>query len=1238
MNLRHILCIIFMSVSFLILIKCYKKSETFIAQSFDDILDNKCLIESDNLLDNYLMSTGQCIKNTCPSETCNRLYYDTRLNEHYFISETLPKQEVPSSDGVFTCKSKESIDNNIYCSTPPPLCPMLGFTDVCHVYNCNDMQWVAKNYKKMLDENGNCSWRDMSTGNVVDDEYLATCKKQPLDCSLCNVPCSTLPQQGVSFLDNYQKYKVSVDGNSCEIDPSYSCFECDETLTKTAYKLNTHERRYEPRIYRQQVAFGGKCVYKDERGYCHPDHNMEIPQCFFEDNVSATKVDCLDYEYRFCCNLDDRDFFDKTKYRPVLSADGTRCVYTTVDKSLSREIELDANFGFNCPGYEFKLCQDSNQFRNENEQKCTPCLPGRYMVDNTQFTDSQACEDLPDCTGSFDYCYEDLNEAGTVQIRKSYEKIPTVISSQDGSRPTAQCMESTPQNCKKTCAKPVVIENGGATTSSDIYCDLCPGDTELNPLNFKCEKKIDCPSERKECLDRHDNTFYWYNKQQEDPFSQCMYVKEGDPENKIEISDCTDKCPPEYYRVGNTCEIPECVFTSNIQITYKPGTTPINITDDEKIRIFDEIELNEDIRYDDKYCKIDRMYKTIDVSSRVADATTCQVKVNSYGYVDKGDIYRTNMTLYNDEPGREPEIRTGAGGNCPVDCEYSIQPTNTDNKCRDRDNGNRTIYGPLPDYNPDSSGTTLSTHSKIKEQKHHGMSCYDAKLQLKQNLSRKNYVKEADKGDRVEFEYPCTLEPATIDCLHTEVCTNCQDRGLCSFKKQCYVDVSRQAFGTGKPCPINAGQLYDVNCPQSCGNCQEKSEWVYEDPTVNDFTWDSIQKDDTSSKIYRRFRKTTEKCLLNGVPRDAGVIIETEQKTVPQRDLDQSEINAVCNDDANFTWDPDLNNVCNCLTDVDTLIQQNGTYTPTTSRGIPVECQNRVRTASCSEVYVSARCERERGLEQNRRDKERACTDPSNWSWTDPICPTDCSYNIEISKNKIKGRLNEVSTGYSTLECSSYTIPNARIPKKNCDRYKASAYCIAQAQRLAAMEAAEEERRKQMFCQNVDNWNWVEPACSPDCTYSDILSLPFIRGSQKYNTYDCSTLDQSVLPARNNRIANKQCTKTSTYCEQLQNEAYSAKLGYCEDVNNWTWNQPSCPADCSYTDNIIMNHTRNAQKDTSQYDCSDIPESDLPSTNGSTRSCDNKRISPVCDPCNLRDDTDSRCDDMYAAIKCLLST
>ena len=61
--------------------------------------------------------------------------------------------------------------------------------------------------------------------------------------------------------------------------------------------------------------------------------------------------------------------FEKTKYEPVISRDGESCVYRTVDRSLSMELEMDTVNGFNCPGYEFRLCQNPDELRNIIERR-----------------------------------------------------------------------------------------------------------------------------------------------------------------------------------------------------------------------------------------------------------------------------------------------------------------------------------------------------------------------------------------------------------------------------------------------------------------------------------------------------------------------------------------------------------------------------------------------------------------------------------------------------------------------------------------------------------------------------------------------------------------------------------------------------------------------------------------------------------------------------------------------------
>ena len=145
-------------------------------------------------------------------------------------------------------------------------------------------------------------------------------------------------------------------------------------------------------------------------------------------------------------------------------------------------------------------CRNSNEYRNVSEQRCTPCPEGKYLYNKTNFTELTACSNLPDCSGQVDYCFENINDAGTIQIRRAYPKTPHVTYyTDDNQLPTAACASTTPSDCKTDC------ENGGTdilgkSGLTDIYCDLCPTGKKLNPNTLRCETLIDCPPETKECL------------------------------------------------------------------------------------------------------------------------------------------------------------------------------------------------------------------------------------------------------------------------------------------------------------------------------------------------------------------------------------------------------------------------------------------------------------------------------------------------------------------------------------------------------------------------------------------------------------------------------------------------------------------------------------------------------------------------------------------------------------------
>jgi len=965
----------------LIVIKLYKINEKFVSD-FDEVMDNKCMIVTNNQKDNYVFNRGVCEKNTCPQERCSYLRLDTMTGYNHYMSEIAPKYSSNDVDGNFVCVTKESLPDKIYCETMPPVCEYLGAEDYCIDYV--DNAWDRQEYRKVLTSSGNCVWKNKFTNDeYMDGSFLAECRKEPLNCSLCNLPCST-------GFNKYQTFSVNSNSDKgifCEQDPDV-CGEGCDPLSKTGYKLNSTDRQYEPILFRQQMMRNSACVYVyvDQYGdeYCHPDHSGQVftkYECQFHDDIISelnTEIkDCYTNDYKWCCNLDDRDMFEKTKYEPVISRDGENCVYRTVDRSLSIELEMDTVTGFNCPGYEFRLCQNQDEFRNVFEQKCTSCPIGKYIRDNTQMTAYYACAPIPDCSSNIDSCFENINESGTIQKEVGYQQIPQIQYSADGGLNTATCVSTTPSDCIRDCNKPPLT-----VRTQGNFCDLCSTtdnpDLEINPDTIQCEAKIPCESETTVCLDRRYNTFYDYTLGQDDEFSPCVYKKVGNETDTLQPLECSQECPPNYVKnnepnnliAGDKCEIPKCIFSRTVTIN-NPLIVPsfVDLDNETKNTVFEQIDTNDAYKYHEDYCKIGIIERTVQLNS-YDNATVCKITSDSEilpeaAYlVDQNQLYSIPFTL-----NVQPHQKQGTN-DCPSDCTYADPgfKDRTDGKCIDRVNG-RTAYGP----GEDTQGTHIKTSMKTKDHNRFGTTCPQAKSELLGGISETSYVLN-DKGDRLEFSYLCPLPIRDIDCESREICTNCEDRGTCDFKKTCHVVIDTHPFGVGTECPSTVPT--EQNCPQTCPNCMDVSEW-----SIDDYDWENIQPSPTQDRIYTRSLVTTQNCLyassgtLN--PEGPNQTIDTQTLSVSRPALSETEITNACGDNL-YTWTPTVEQVCSCTDGSFVQFSQEGTLISSSPvpvvRGLTVTCpSSESRDTNCSDYYDSYPCQQQRdNLDISVRSAENA--------------------------------------------------------------------------------------------------------------------------------------------------------------------------------------------------------------------------------------------------------------------------
>lgn len=1094
-----VLCLI---ILVFIVIKLYKINEKFISD-FDEVLDYKCLTDTNRQMDNYVFGRGICDKNTCPTERCDRFYFDSRTSEHNFISEVSPKSASIDSDGNFTCSTKENLPNHIYCETMAPFCPDLGSENFC--FEHNGMNWEKHNYKKVFNENAECKWYNKTTGNQLNDEsYLEECLKEPIDCSLCNIPCATLKPGITNLFDNYQRYVLqNADGVLSCVPDGDGCGDTCSNLTKIAYKLISNERRYEPILYRQQLINGGSaCVYLDGNGYCHPVHKSDSKYgvCTFEPNVFENSRDCTSDNYctqnvdgsyncfKFCCNLNDRDVFETTKYAPFLSRDGTRCVYKAIDRMVSRELEMEDDFGFNCPGYEFRLCQNPDEFRNVEEQKCTPCPSGKFLRDNTQFLEHTACVDLPDCTSRVDDCYEDYNETGTIKKLNYYTQEPRVQRDLNGLN-NATCESTAPAQCYSCPSDKILVVADGAAGIPNKYCDLCPVGQEINPVTLECDTKINCPSEITECYDPHHNRIFDYQLTQDDAFSPCVYKKVGSEWDTMEPSACSGNCPPEYVRdeQGN-CIIPTCVFSRTFNIN--PSNELNTLTNEQKNDVFNQIDIG-DNKHRANLCHINTIQRVNTVSSSHLTGTVCRVTPDTtilpeLSRVSIGELYNTNTSLRDGT-----QTKQGAKGACPQDCEYSSFEYRNQNEreCTDRDTNKKT-FGNEPGEK--TTGTTVKTSQLINESEYSGKSCDIAKRELLDSVVDKNYQID-DRGSTIKLSYSCILPHRKVDCEYREICTNCQDTNPCEFKQTCHVVIDKNSFGGGTECPSTAPQ--ERSCPNTCKNCEELgfSEW-----TIDDHDWqnDLVQSDNEDIE-YTRDLVVQQNCMYNGVAKRPGDILYSEDKTVPRTPLSAEEIASVCVNDDNYNWTPSEQSVCTCFTR-DTQFRQTGTLKqtgiPTEVRGLPVNCMpSKTRDTNCSAHYNSGPCSLERDnldtTYQTKLNELRRAIDTANTTLINANTLINSAPSSSIPNAILNAvEMNRVSLSNIKNDSSRFVNNQAQ----HSDKTQAIATMITmivdinQLVRITTNSMNELthaiEFYRQSFCSNADNWDFTFGNCpTTDC-------------------------------------------------------------------------------------------------------------------------------------------------------------
>lgn len=927
--MNYIFYFLLVLILILIVTKLWKINEKFVSD-FDDVLDYKCVVDTNNSYQDYNWNTGKCEKNICPLETCNKLVLDTRTNEYVYRTETTNMIGSYTEDREFVCSTKEDVVNNVYCTTESPTCYDLGASNFCFEYESSDSDvfkkdWFKKEYIKKLDSQGNCIWENINDSSDVNktDDYFEDCMKEKFNCSSMNKACPTVSTDGVSIMDNYERYAIDEnDDTGLTCKKISECSSCDTNATPIVrYRLNSIERVFESVLYTKKL-HNNVCRYFDKENKCLPNDDgegdMSDRACLnnYTLDTYTTSLDCSLPDYRFCCNLNERDFFEYTPYRSVLSGDGTKCIYQSVNPRLSKQFDVNTLGGFNCPTYELQFCSNSNEYRNVDEQKCTPCPQGKFLSDHTQFTELTACSDLAVC-GGYTVCYENINPTGNIKKKRTYNDeayVESKIDDDDGSVTSSSlCRSTAPSDCEEDCSKPLVYSAIG-----DTYCDACPNNQALDLKTMQCRDVIDCPMTNPlttKCLDDHNFKFYMYRKKQlnDDPFEPCLYTRENPVGLTYTMDSCKSVCPIGYVEDDdtNTCIIPPCVPVRVFESEVALGHTASTSTSDEDL--FNSTDVT---KFD--LCKYNSITKKIKLTNTVPQTTpetilSCvfdrsTTDIMSYPELENvhSGIYKNNRIVFRYE-------NIGGLGNCPVDCvlsdEASISPcVSYDNSLCSGRNENGS------DMN--LTGKTTYTYSVTTKQRGDGMSCLEA-LRHKPLNNTENSVYYEDINE-VRTNVPgCPIPKCQVMCdfNYDNGCTNWEDSvdNKCVFSRECPITITTQSYGDNVlPCPASDSKkvqqcINTPGCTATCGDC-EKGDiyYVQNTPTdpdsytrttvFNSVDWETLTTDTNNRKnnnlCEKKFRKDTKVTTASGncfflntnsinTPGTNGDLIRTETKTGP---------------------------------------------------------------------------------------------------------------------------------------------------------------------------------------------------------------------------------------------------------------------------------------------------------------------------------------------------------------------
>lgn len=369
--------IILLFLIILILLLKYKiKIEKF-NSSFDDVLNTHCFSITNGEREDYekTVDSGICKTSNCPFEYCNELVPGTQ-------QYVMKKQRQLLIDGK--CVSKNNGTKYKCNRLPIPSDDANTCDSTNHCFEFRNGVWEKDFYRKELDDNGNCNWKNIKTNQVQNQEYLDTCLKNKFTCYQYNKSCPS-------------SSKIIRFGLDSSDSSGMTCKEINNCDTCEAISLTCEDGK----TYTQKNNFG-ECNFYD-------DLNRQIPNTC--DGIQR-KLNCKD---TFDCN-------DVT-YSPI-DDNQNSCVYESSD---GKKMYTDK-----CIPQ--KKC-NTWQFLDLVTDTCSICPSGTRLINNKGKSVDEACGTPPSCSGQFDTCYEVQN--GT-HVPRTYP-----YTFKNGS-----CSSNKPRNCQ----------------------------------------------------------------------------------------------------------------------------------------------------------------------------------------------------------------------------------------------------------------------------------------------------------------------------------------------------------------------------------------------------------------------------------------------------------------------------------------------------------------------------------------------------------------------------------------------------------------------------------------------------------------------------------------------------------------------------------------------------------------------------------------------------------------------